>query len=536
MSTASDQGPSGWRDPARWLLVMLGLATALSLALCIARCAVLADPLDLFSTSGGEGIAVYTVWKAAHGYPVYQMPGAGLYDSAFYNFLFYKGYGAFVALLGLDGERLLIATRLLTCCSGLLGAFAQWRVLGLLLPGPFSGRERWVLATMVALTWYGASFMNWWLVTARPDVPAVACAMLGLWLALLALRRGSPWLAALAALPFYGAWALKQSVVWTLTGAVAGAWLARARRPALVLAVGAGAAFAATLALGGATYRYDTLYLPSLNPIVPRDSFTRFHQLLPPLLLFWLFALLPALLAVARRRWPAAPTLLAAQGAEQAQAQRVVALAGAIAVALGIVAIGKEGSGRNHMMEGMVLVSTLAAANLVRLLRAAPGRARCVWLGIAAVLALVLCGRPNNSLFLDTTGITRGAASDIAEHRALRSALAGLPKPAFVADDMLDLPWHANGNHFPGHVPDMLTYATIRKHGLVTDNGLGYLITHGDINALLLPRPREGRSLEDAQRDPLWDLVSAADHAGFREAPMPPELKGWVALVRPGAP
>ncbi len=341
----SDPGPSGWRDPARWLMAMLGLATALSLTLCIARCLALSSPLDLFSTSGGEGIAVYTVWKAAHGYPVYQMPGVGLYDSAFYNFLFYKGYGAFAALLGVDGERLLIATRLLTCCSGLLGAFAQWRVLGLLLPGPFSGRERWVLATMVALTWYGASFMNWWLVSARPDVPAVACAMLGLWLALIALRRGAPWLAALAALPFYGAWALKQSVVWTLTGAVAGGWSVRARRPALVLAVVTGAAFAATLALGGATYRYDTLYLPSLNPIVPRDSFTRFHQLLPPLLLFWLFALLPALLAVARRRWPAAPAVLAGQGAEEARAQRVVALAGVIAVLMGVVAIGKEGSG-----------------------------------------------------------------------------------------------------------------------------------------------------------------------------------------------
>ncbi|MBA3938720.1 MAG: hypothetical protein H0X38_14800, partial [Planctomycetes bacterium] len=441
------RGPGFWKDPVLWLLFAVALAALLSIALCVARCVAVFGDMRLFATSGGEGVAIHSVWKAAHGGDVYLPPGQGVYESAFYNFLFYDGYGGFCALIGADDDHLVAASRLLTCAAGLLGAFAQWRVLGLLLPGPFTTRERWLLAGLVALTWYGSSFMNWWLFTVRPDVPAVSLAMVGLWLALRALRRRSPWSAALAALAFSGAWALKQSVVWMLTGAVLSGFLKRPTRwTAVTLALLMFTAFGATMALGTVAYRYQVFYAPSLDAIVPGDALFRFQQLLPPLLLFWFFAILPALL----RLRPSLAGRLAELPIEQAETWRTVAIASLIAVGMGIIALGKDGSGRNHLMEGVVLVSTLAAASLVRVLRMEPGRLRTGLVVCAVAFALMLGGRPNNSLFLDSTGVRGGSSDDVAWHRKLQEVLASAPKPAFVSDDILAQPWYANEGRYPG--------------------------------------------------------------------------------------
>ena len=518
------RGPGFWKDPVAWLLMAVALAALLSIALCVARCVAVSGDMRLFATSGGEGVAIHSVWKAAHGGTVYQAPGQGVYESVFYNFLFYEGYGGFCALIGADDDRLVAASRLLTCAAGLLGAFAQWRVLGLLLPGPFSAGERWLLAGLVALTWYGSSFMNWWLFTVRPDVPAVSLAMVGLWLALRALRRRSPWSAALAALPFYGAWAMKQSVVWMLSGAVLGGFLKRPTRwTAVTLALLMFAAFGATMALGTVAYRYQVFYAPSLDAIVLGDSLFRFQQLLPPLLLFWFFAILPALL----RMRPSLAGRLAALPDEHAETWRTVAIASLIAVGMGIIALGKDGSGRNHLMEGVVLVSTLAAAGLVRVLRMQPGRLRTSLVACAAVLALMLAGRPNNSLFLDPTGIRRGDATDVAWHLKLQEVLASAPKPAFVSDDILAQPWYANEGRYPGNVPDLIFYQTCRRKGLTSEGGFGYLVAHGQISTILAGR---SPALDE-------DLLGPAERAGWTARPLPAELEkaGVVYLVAPAA-
>ena len=378
------------------------------------------------------------------------------------------------------------------------------------------------MAAMVALTWFGSSFLNWWLVSVRPDVPATAMAMLGLWLALLGLRRRSAWLMALAAVPFYAAWALKQSLLWMLSGAVLAGMLSRpTRRVALVLAGIIGVAFALTVFLGGEAYRYQTLYLSSINRIVPWDSFNRSQQLLPPLLLIWIFALLPAVLRLRQRT----RALLPAVDAPQAESIRVVACGCLIAVGLGIVAIGKEGSGRNHLLEGMVLASTLATVTLVRVMRMSASGARTGLLVGATVLGALLCGRPCHSLFLDSSGITRGSPADQAQHRLLEQVLAGAPKPAFVDDEILCQPWHANDNRYPGLAPDFLMYAIEQRHGLVTDGGLAYLVTHGMVNALLVVATPLMTS----------ELLEPARAAGFTARPLPDQLAavGWVLLVRP---
>jgi len=514
----------GWSDPARWLLVCLTLAAGLSLVLVIARGFAIFGTLHWFSTSGEEGTVIYGVWKAAHGQPVYQIPGAGLYESAIYNFLFYRCYGGLCALIGADGDQLVMVSRLVTCLSALIGAFAQWRVLGLLVRGPLSGGERWLLATMVALTWYGATFLNWWLVTVRPDVPAVALSMLGMWLWLEAMLHRSAPLTIGAGAAFYLAWAFKQSVVWSLAGAVIGGGLAAStRRSALLLALVTGAAFALTIALGGEAYRYQTLYVSSLFAIVPLDCIMRSQQLLVPLILFWFFALVPWVLG----RLGVQP-LFPVDAEVHAQARRVVGIASIIAVVMGVIAFGKDGSGRNHLMEGVVLVSTLAAANLVRVLRLPVGGWRTGLIIVACLFALILCGRPNNSLILDDTGIKRGNSQDVAFHRELADVVANLPKPAYVDDDILAQPFYTTNGNYPAYVPDILMYLTLKRHHLVTDGGLSYLVSHGTIQSILVCQ------------NPIIsaELLDPALAAGFETKPLPAILAkgGYQLLVRPQKP
>jgi len=143
----------------------------------------------------------------------------------------------------------------------------------------------------------------------------------------------------------------------------------------------------------------------------------------------------------------------------------------------------------------------------------------------ATVLGALLCGRPCHSLFLDSSGITRGSPADQAQHRLLEQVLAGAPKPAFVDDEILCQPWHANDNRYPGLAPDFLMYAIEQRHGLVTDGGLAYLVTHGMVNALLVVATPLMTS----------ELLEPARAAGFTARPLPDQLAavGWVLLVRP---
>jgi hypothetical protein len=511
-----------WSWPERCVFAALAVAAALSLALCVCRCLALPSDLRLFSTSGEEGVVIYTVWKAAHGHPIYQIPGAGLHDTAIYNFLFYKCYGGLCAALGADGDRLVAVSRLLTCLSGLIGAFAQWKILGFLIRGPVTRREQLMKALMVTLTWYGSSYLNWWLVSVRPDVPATSLAMVGVWCWLEALRRRSSWLAALASIPFYSAWGLKQSVVWSLSGVVASGLVSKAtRRLAVILAIITAMGFAVTLISGTPAYLKQTLYLSSINKIIPWDSFNRSQQLLLPLLLIWFFALLPVIL----RLWSRTRGLLAPSEESEAEALRAIAISCLIAVAMGIIAIGKEGSGRNHLMEGFVLAATLATSSLVRVMRMAPGAPRTTLVIMAFLFAVILCGRPFHSLIQDDTGITQGTKADLAQHRLMEQVLAGMPKPAFCDDEILSQTWYTTDNTFPGYIPDILMYGITKRHGLITDGGLSYLITHGCIKSILVGRNAFMTT----------ELLNPAAQAGFIPGSLPPELAklGFVMLVKP---
>ena len=507
-------------------MVALGSSVLVSLLVYAGRVVELFGDLRLFATSGGEGVIIHNVWKAAHGFQVYGFPDRDPFDITLYNYMFFFTYGRLAAGCGMDGDALVSFCRLLTLGSASLGAFAQWRIL-LLALGTVTRRESVVIVLLSILTWYGTFYMNWWLVSVRPDVPAVAMATVALWLFLLSLRGGNwRWLVMLAVILFYLAWSFKQSVVWMLTGAVAGAFFVPGgRRQALLLAIPTALAFAATLVVGTPEYRYQILNAPAMNRIIVGDSLSRLVQLIPPLALFWFFAALRLVQRVvpAIRRSLALPDL----GSPGAIIWAILATIGALALVMGTIAIGKEGSGRNHLMEAVVVVSILAGIHLIQVIRAADSPARSLTLWLAVVMAGTLCLRPLNSLTRDEfSGMRGGRDADVERHLALAKVMRALPKPVFTRDDIQSQAWNSTAGDHPAVILDSVYYFAAKRAGALQGGGLPALFMQHRFRAILI-----------AKSDAFFNEVIPAAHlAGYlTDTTLPPSLTaaGFELMVLP---
>jgi hypothetical protein len=89
MESESERIPTARRSDR--LRVALLVAIIGYVVLCAAVTAVrwnyLARIGDLFKVTGSEGPAVYSVWKARHGYPLYEWPERDNLSPTLYNFL-----------------------------------------------------------------------------------------------------------------------------------------------------------------------------------------------------------------------------------------------------------------------------------------------------------------------------------------------------------------------------------------------------------------------------------------------------------------
>lgn len=517
--------PTRWRDPVFILLVALGFTALVSLLVYTGRGFALFGDLRLFSTTGEEGVVINGVWKAANGFPIYQMPDRDPFELSLYNYLFFWSYGGLAAWLGLDGDALVTFCRLLTLASAALGAFAQWRILVMAL-GSVTRRESAVIILLSLLTWYGTFYMNWWLVSVRPDVPAVALAMAGLWWFLASLRTGARWWPIIPAiLAFYAAWAFKQSVVWTLTGAVAGALIVvTCRRQALLLAIPVAVAFAVTLALGTEAYRYQIVTAPTLNRIIFLDSIDRFFALIPPLALFWVFAAIPLAARGAPKlfRTPFVSPL----DEHGTIVRRILIVICAVTVPLGFIAVGKEGSGRNHLMEAVVALSTLAAIHLIQIMRTAdsPTRSKALWL--AAVLGISLCLRPlHSALGAEWQGLRVGNNADVVWHRQLATFMRELPKPVYMTDEIQAQAWNSTTGDRPGQIVDAVYYFAAKRSDKLIGGGLPSMFSQRQFAAILIP---DGDVFYD-------EVVPPALASGYVDVPNVPEFLrkyGYKLLLR----
>jgi hypothetical protein len=291
---------------------------------------------------------------------------------------------------------------------------------------------------------------------------------------------------ALASVVFACAWSFKQSSVWTFAGALLGVTLLE-RRFARSLSLLAPFALIAgvSLWLGGAVYRYNVLAAPALSRwhwslflnvgsrALPQNGF---------IFGFWLLVFAWECRGGARAAWQ-----------RLARADRLLICVVFTTSVFGSLAFGREGSNKNHLLEGYVACALASWSALGRVREAAPR-----WLGVVAALAaLPLVGLPALQL-ASVVGLAPEnrfgrtlfcSDADVHSFVEFEQALAALPHPLFVDDDVFSQPWYSTGDRYPALVLDGGWYDIARRQGLLpADFPRGVLLERG-YRAAVLPVP-----------------------------------------------
>lgn len=452
-----------------------------------------AEPLQLI-TSGDEQASLFAIWKKANGLPVYTDRFQAPFNAAFFNWLFYESYGAFArAMLGvgaLGDAWLPTAARLFTA----LGALG----VGLAAYGAFvvaaDSRTRSLRALALAFAVYVAAgpLVGFWALTARPDVWALAfeAAAAAAFLALYDRSRMKAVLA-LAALS-YAAWAFKQSSVFAAGAAGLFLLLRREWRPLVLLAAALAAAWSLTFALGGREYAKTILFAD-----VPLSY--AWHRMARNLANFAVKSG-PSLLLVAAL----AMAVLGSRARIGAMARDdgvAFALAGAVVAAVvAITSSSHTGGSENYFFVLSFYLALLGLAGLgvaarqgglaFERIAAAPAVG---WATLIVAVALVLAG---------VTGVT-DVRGQHAHYAAMKRCLDTLPRPLYVDDSYLALPWMT-----PGTEPFVLsyTYAADRALGRPFErDGIGGMIRTRHFAALAVPGAAPPATLDGA---PLHGYIS----------------------------
>lgn len=509
-------------SPAQRALAVILFLLALASLWLLAVKVHFASYNQYFTTSGCEGAPIYSVWKVQHGHPLYESPKQSTLPLTVYNYLFYVTYGNVLKVLHCPPEWTLPVTKFISLCIAAMGAVLHWQLLRCLWRGVPPPLARWAGMSLVFVMWFGTSTLSWWSLTARPDIGALVMTVAAMLAALQAVDRQSLKWMALAAVGFYLAWSFKQAAVWALVGV----WLfvagyLRNWRLLLALTLPYAVLVGLTLWLGGPDYAATIIGLPSKSPISLHRALTKsFLEVFAPNPLFW-----GGLLLV--------PWLWRNQETAQAKAKdpRLVMLAfvALTATVLGVIAVGRDGSERNHLFEGLLWTATLATLAVMRLL-AAGGEGKPWMARYAAVLAALTLALPVAQVIFPRVdrgpihwNVTFADAETYARKARLAAIIQQLPQPVFVADDILAQPWFTTSNRYPAIVLDQWVYFRAQSFGLFSkEEGLPRLFRSNYFAALVL---QSGNSLHR-------DAVAA----GYREAPLPPEQKPWLLLLRPGQP
>jgi hypothetical protein len=518
--------PAG-RMPEAALALVCALAFLLNVPVFASRLGSLLDAYRLDITEGCEGPSIYSVWKAQNGHALYERPDKDTYTITCFNFLFYRSYALLLDLAGSRDGDLLFYGRFITLAFGALGVAGHWLLIRR-VSGPAPGPTAWLAtAVPVVLAWFGTNFMAWWVLAIRPDVAGAALVTWALLAYLWAADRRSPAGMALASAAFFLGWAFKQSLVWTFFSACLYTLVRlRSWRLLLPLAIPCGLAMAATYAYLGDPYWVNTIVAPAMSQMSVKQSALIFARIFFQNGFYWLFWLVPLLMPTAAGDGEAAGTGTEGAGLPD-RGRGFLHMALAITFVYGIVALGRAGSNKNHIIEAFLIAATLSVAALRRILARGHGRPRDLALAAAAALMVPMALFPAAQLArphaLGRITLADGRAD------AVRAALAEdvdrLEKPVLIFDDILSQPWHATGGEYPAFVADSFWYWEAKSKGFLQEGGAESLIRRHAFRSLLLDNSMVGE-------------MRAARESGYREAPDQPagiRAAGLKLLVPGGA-
>ncbi len=454
----------------RKLLTALVLACLMLIAaLAVRRFVAIKESAEIApgtaQTTGCEEESFYAVWRAARGEEVYADTSKLPFASAYFNWLFYRSYGAVVRpIIDRHGDASLpFAGRLVTLGGALLGAtMLSWLFARMLREQPPGIRG---LGTALALCVYFGTLPGWWAFSVRPDVWALALEGCALTL-FLALYRTRPTLATAAAtVVFYAAWSFKQNFVGALGATLIFLLVQRDWKRAALTSVVSIALWAATF------YLLGPRYLEGIRSSTHADFFLwQGIDLAKHAALKLLPLLIGAPLVIAalraRRQGAHSPTLAS-------DALLLGAIGTVLCLSLAFPSSCKGGAASNYYFAPLLMGSLLVCAAL------ASARS-LLWpamiaAALAATLAAPLTGR------FGTLSLRPSAAELAQRWQVLQAA----PEPRFSYDLRLMVPWLA-----PKSPPIVLAfnYDWDRRHGRTFEaGGIGGLLDQGYFAAALLP-------------------------------------------------
>lgn len=501
----------------RLAMIVLGSAVTLNLAALLVRACFVARAGPLAMTTGFEEFCLYNIWKAAHGFPVYEWPQRDTYLLSFYNFGFYRVYAAWTKLWHADGPQMVACVRWLSLVFTALGCGVQAHLLRRMLPHR-SRRIDLALWAFSFLVWFGTSFNAWTTLSARPDVPAVALTLCGFAVALHAREsgRGGQWL--VASLLFFAGWSFKQSMVWTLAGTVLFSLWTRAGWGALARLVGPFSLLVVlTLVAGGEAYRYNLTEVPRIFAWLPAQSLKLLGQAVALNLFFFLCAALGWRELGASAKSLVPPRTLADPATLRWWAVACVAVPPLV---MGTLQLALRGSATNNVLEGFILVTLLGTAVWLRHLEA-PGDHRIVSLGMVCLALMIplpgfqLVRAAQGATYTTVAGVSLGnltklTARQLAQRERFGRWLQTLPKPLWTRDAAFEMPWFATDGRYPAFVLNHQFEADARAKGVLVGDGFAEWIKRRHFACLLL-----------SADDP---LATHARAAGYVETAIPAEF------------
>ena len=229
--------------------------------------------LGRLTSTGCEEEALFPIWKAEEGQPVYADARRMPFSASYYNWLFYAAYGGVVrgvlAMTHLGAEALPAIARLLTVVFSAACVAMISLLLQTVKPVGLAGSRLGRLACSVFLV--VNPLTGPWLYTARSDVAALLCELIGLWFALRHVRDGAKRHLLMAITAGLLAWSFKQNFVHLLGGLCVFFLLRRQWRNLLAVTVMSVVVASGTLWAGGGGYRHALIGV-QLNCQVSAES------------------------------------------------------------------------------------------------------------------------------------------------------------------------------------------------------------------------------------------------------------------------
>ncbi|MFC1681592.1 hypothetical protein ACFL1S_07420 [Pseudomonadota bacterium] len=480
-------------DYLTWFAIAgIFLSTALLFARVISNLAF-EEPL-LIETSGFEVSSLYAMWKWVKGLPIYADTFAIPYAASYFNFMFYLFYGSCINtvlfLMDLGPEWIPTLGRWVTLSFCVAGCWLSWIIFSNLLKKT-SGFPK-ILILGLSVYAFTSPFIGFWAITVRPDVAAYFFEVLGFYVFARFYKTDFAKTCIATVALSYVAWSFKQSSVSCLAGILIFLVLERKLILALCIFSGITVLWALTYWIAGPDYTFNTFYSLYQNPFVLEAGIrnitlfaVKYALVLPAFFLLVFICIAGCFKSMIR---------------SSDDFRLIVTILG-FSLLFSFLTSNKLGASDNYYFipSFFLMASTVFILNYLFNQNALKQVVIFVWSAAWVLHIVAIC--------LVMLGI-RGEVSHLSlhvMHKELKTCMDLLPKPVFVEDRFLNLPWFKTEDYF------------IRSMNYDLDRLAGRAVEKGGVGGLIRDQYFASLMIDTAFRH----SFDGATYDGYKIAELP---------------